>query len=257
MPAWTPTHLRSVVGSTDRSSGVGLGSDLPEADARIGFHLETACRFAREVGGRAPPELAERAGNGLAAAARVAHGRGDVAGEIGFLDRAVALLGGESPEGAGLLPDLVSALIEAGASDRAEALAERAVSVSASLGLVGVHARATIERERMQLSCHPDSFRADGSMIVATRAADTLRSLGDELGLARAAFLMSDLAWLLGDPMASYDNAEVMLTLARRAGSDFDAATALTFGRALALQEAKANVAAAAPTRRLLASLGA
>lgn len=180
-----------------------------------------------------------------------------MAGEIGFLDRAVALLGGESPEGAGLLPDLVSALIEAGASDRAEALAERAVSVSASLGLVGVHARATIERERMQLSCHPDSFRADGSMIVATRAADTLRSLGDELGLARAAFLMSDLAWLLGDPMASYDNAEVMLTLARRAGSDFDAATALTFGRALALQEAKANVAAAAPTRRLLASLGA
>lgn len=144
-----------------------------------------------------------------------------MAGEIGFLDRAVALLGGESPEGAGLLPDLVSALIEAGASDRAEALAERAVSVSASLGLVGVHARATIERERMQLSCHPDSFRADGSMIVATRAADTLRSLGDELGLARAAFLMSDLAWLLGDPMASYDNAEVMLTLARRAGSDF------------------------------------
>ena len=31
-----------------------LGDDVPEADARIGFHLETACRYAREVGGHAP-----------------------------------------------------------------------------------------------------------------------------------------------------------------------------------------------------------
>ena len=81
-----------------------LGGELAEADARIGFHLETACRFAREVGGDAPPALAARAGGRLAAAADAAHGRGDLAGEVGFLNRAVALLGDETPEGAALLP---------------------------------------------------------------------------------------------------------------------------------------------------------
>jgi tetratricopeptide (TPR) repeat protein len=40
---------------------------------------------------------------------------------------------------------------------------------------------------------------------------------------------MSDLAWLIGDPVASYAHASEMLSLARRAGSEFDAATALVF----------------------------
>jgi predicted ATPase len=136
-----------------------VANELPEADARIGFHLESACRFAREIGGRAPPEVEHRAGRRLVAAAHAAHGRGDPAGEIGFLDRAVALLGNESPEAAELLPGLVSALFESGASDRAEALADRAVELSSQLGLERVHARARIEREHIRLSCHPETFR--------------------------------------------------------------------------------------------------
>ena len=206
-----------------------LGADLAEADARIGFHLETACRFAEEIGGRAPPELADRAGQRLTAAAELAHARGDLAGEIGFLDRAVALLGDDGPAGAALLPALVSALFESGASDRAEALADRAVSVTGALGLDRVHARARIEREHIRLSCHPETFRPERSVAIATEAVATMRALGDELGLARAAYLMSDLAWLAGDTVASYAHAEEMLALARRAGSDFDAATALVF----------------------------
>ena len=206
-----------------------LGGELAEADARIGFHLESACRFAREVGGDAPPALAARAGRRLAAAADAAHGRGDLAGEVGFLDRAVALLGDETPEGAALLPSLISALFESGASDRAEALTDRAVAVSAALGLEGVHARACIEREHIRLSCHPETFSPERSVAAVTEAAGTLRALGDELGLARAAYLRSDLSWLIGDPVGSYAHAEEMLILARRAGSDFDAATALVF----------------------------
>jgi hypothetical protein len=56
-----------------------------------------------------------------------------------------------------------------------------------------------------------------------------MRRLGDELGLARAAYLRSDLAWLAGDLEASYRHAGEMLASARGAGSDFDAATALVF----------------------------
>ena len=76
----------------------------------------------------------------------------------------------------------------------------------------------------MRLSRHPDTFDAERSMAVAAEAADSLRALGDELGLARAEFLMCDLTWLLGDPAASFGHAEEMLALARRAGSEFDAA---------------------------------
>ncbi len=209
-----------------------LAGELPEADARIGFHLETACRFEQEVSGAAQPELGVRAGRRLAAAARVARGRGDLPGEIGFLDRAITLLGSDREEGATLLPALaalVSALFETGASHRAEALADRAVTASAALDLPDVHARAMIERERIRLSCHPETFDVAGAIDVAERAAATLLRHGDELGLARTAYLVSDLCWLRGDVRGSYAQAEAMLAHARRAGSRFDAATALTF----------------------------
>jgi DNA-binding SARP family transcriptional activator len=207
----------------------GLGSDLPDADAQIGLHLETACRYEHEIGPGASAELAARAAGRLAAAAQVARGRGDLPGEIGFLDRAVGLLGTEREEGAGLLPALVSALFEAGSSGRAEELADRAVSASASLGLPGVGARAAIERERIRLSGHPESFEVAAAVAVVEDASETLRGLGDDLGLARAAYLMSDLAWLVGDPVESYTQAERMVTHARRVGSGFDVATGLIF----------------------------
>ena len=101
--------------------------------------------------------------------------------------------------------------------------------ISASLGLERVHARAVIERERVRLSCHPETFQAPDSMRVTAEAAATLREVDDELGLARAAFLMSDLAWLMGDPVAGYEYARQMLERAERASSDFEAATAVMF----------------------------
>jgi DNA-binding SARP family transcriptional activator/tetratricopeptide (TPR) repeat protein len=205
-----------------------LATALPEADAKIGFHLETACRLAREIGGRAPPELSVRAGRRLAAAARVAQGRGDLPGQIGFLERAVALLGSDHEEGAELLPAMVSALFEAGSSNRAEGLADLAVSASASLGLPGVHAVAAVERERIRLSLHPETARVEAVSTVAERSASTLRELGDEAGLARAEYLMSDLSWLKGDSVTASVHARRMLDHARRAGNRFDAATAIT-----------------------------
>ena len=159
----------------------------------------------------------------------MARGRGDLPGEIGFLDRAVALLGPDSEPGAELLPALVSALVEAGASARAEALARRALAAAAALGLPRVGAWAAIEQERIRLSRHPEAFDVAAAVVVVERAEATLRALGDELGLARAAYLLADLAWLTGDPVAAYAHAERMLGHARRAASGFDVATALTF----------------------------
>ena len=207
----------------------GLGAELAEADARMGFHLETACRYAREVGDDTASALAARAGARLAAAARSARGRGDLLAEVGFLERAVALSGTDDAHGVALLPALVSALSDAGSSERAEALAERAVSVSARLGLDGVGARSLVERERIRLYLHPERFDVAAARVVVDGADATLRGLGDELGLARSAYLMSDLTWLDGDPVASCAHAERMLGHARRAESGFDIATAVVF----------------------------
>ena len=206
-----------------------LGGDLPDADARIGFHLETACRYEHEIGAGAPAELASRAGRRLEAAARVARGRGDLLGEISFLDRAVAVLGTDRAQGAALLPALVSALSDAGISHRAEELADQAVEATASLGLSRAGARAAVERARIRLYRHPENFDVAAAVAVVGHAADTLREDGDELGQARAAYLMSDLTWLMGDPVTSLADAERMLRHARRAGSGFDVGTALIF----------------------------
>ncbi len=205
------------------------GAEVPEADARIGFHLETACRYAREVEGGESAELALRASTRLAAAARVARSRGDLLGEIGFLDRAVALVGTEARQGVALLPLLASALSEAASSDRAEEIADRAVARSVALDLPEIGAQAAVERERIRFYRYPETFDVGAAERVVEDAVRTLAGLGDELGLARAAYLMSDLAWLRGDPVGSCANAERMLAHARRAGSGFDVATGLVF----------------------------
>ena len=206
-----------------------LGGELPEADARIAFHLESACRYQRGLTGTAAPALLRRAGDRLAAAARVARGRGDLLGEIGFLDRAVVLLGTESEQGAALLPVQLWALCDAGASERAEEVAERAVAATAAHGLAVAGARSAIERERIRLYRHPEYFDAAKAMAAVERASIPLRREHDELGLARAAYLLSDVTWLMGDTIRSDREAERMLGHARRAGSAFDVGTALIF----------------------------
>jgi DNA-binding SARP family transcriptional activator len=202
-------------------------ADSPDVEARIAFHLEAACRYELEVGAGPPAELVTRAGRALAAAAGVARGRGDLAGEIGFLERALALLGTDGADAAALLPALASALVEAGSMIRAEELAELAVTTSAALSLPRMGARAAIERERIRLFAHPESFDVPTAVAIVTRAAPMLR--GDERSLARAAYLMTDLMWLMGDLEGAHEHAVRMLAHAGRAGSGFDVATALTF----------------------------
>ena len=207
----------------------GFGPDLPEADARIGLHLEAACRYECEINGAMPAELAAAAGGRLAAAAEVAGSRGDVPGEIGFLDRALALLGTDRPDGAKLLPTLVAVLIEAGDSARAEVVARQAVATSDALGLPGLQARSAVERERVDLYRHPERFDVPAALAVVAQASGVLRARGDALGRARADYLTADLTWLLGDAVATYAHARRMLAHARRARSGADIASALLF----------------------------
>ena len=212
-----------------------LGTAVPEPDARIGFHLERACRLAREVAkdGEEERRLAVRAGQRLAEAARHAHRRGDLSGEIGFLDRAVGLLGPDEPAAAELLPALGSALTEAGTFDQAADVAERAVELGDRFGLPLVRWRGVIEGERLRLYRHPESVDVGATVATAEAAATALRDLGDDLGLSRASYLMCDLAWTTGRIEASFEHAERAVEYARRAGIGFEVAAALNFVAAL------------------------
>ncbi len=212
-----------------------LGTAVPEPDARIGFHLERAYSLAREVGsdGDEAHDLAVRAGQRLAEAARQAHRRGDLSGQIGFLDRAVELLGPGEPAAAELLPALGSALSEAGTLDQAAEVAERAVELGERLGLPLVRWRAVVEGERLRLYRHPESVDVAATIDVAEAAVAALRELGDDLGLSRASYLMCDLAWTRGHTEASFEHAERAVEYARRAGVGFEVAAALNFIAAL------------------------
>ena len=212
-----------------------LGVAVPEPDARIGFHLERALRLAREVRSDDDEahDLAVRAGQRLAEAARQAHRRGDLSGEIGFLERAVELLGPGEPAAVELLPALGSALSEAGTFDQAAEVAERAVMLGEQLGLPLVRWRAVVESERLRLYRHPESVDVGATIAAAEAAAAALQELDDDLGLSRASYLMCDLAWTTGRIEASFQHAERAVEQARRAGIGFEVAASLNFVAAL------------------------
>ena len=141
---------------------------VPEADARIGTHLEWAHRAAVELG-RAGPEveaLAARAARHLAEAGSRAHLRGDLPSEIAFLSRAAALLDPDDPARAELLPAVAAALFEAGSLDRAAAVADEALAAGERLGLARVRWRAAVERERLHVFRNPEAVDPDASLAV-------------------------------------------------------------------------------------------
>ena len=98
-------------------------ADRPgEHDEFIGYHLEQAVRYRRDLGPTGEHELllARRAADHLASAGRKALARGDGPAAANLLDRAVSLLDSEPAQRDGLLVDLGVALIMAGELARAE-----------------------------------------------------------------------------------------------------------------------------------------
>ncbi len=78
----------------------------PDTAALIGFQLESAHRFARELGINGAEQLAIRARGALAVAAETAHRSGNLPGEVGLLERAIALPGADDRASAALLTAL-------------------------------------------------------------------------------------------------------------------------------------------------------
>jgi DNA-binding SARP family transcriptional activator/tetratricopeptide (TPR) repeat protein len=196
---------------------VDRGGAVPDASARIGTQLERAHRAASEL--RLPASrldaLARGAAERLASAAQDAHRRGDLPSEIAFLERALTLFAPGDDARAELLPALGVALFEAGSLDRAAKVADEALTA----GVDHVRLRGEVERERMRAYRHPESVDPGQSLVVAEMAAAALDALGDDVGVARARYLMCELAWLQGASERGLSSAREALRLARRAGA--------------------------------------
>ena len=216
---------------------IRLADTLPDSDALIGFQLESAYRCLVEIRAERAGELATRARQALAAAARGAHQIGDLPGEIGFLERAIELEANPEAERAELLPALAAALSAAGSFERATTIADEAVRVAETLGPPRLRARAVVERERLRVYQHQATIDVPETIRIVDDALATLNMLGDDLGQSRAHYLRCELAWMDGgDIDRAYASAERMLACARRAGSGFETSEAagyMTWGLAL------------------------
>jgi hypothetical protein len=98
----------------------------------------------------------------------------------------------------GSLAALGAALFEAGSLDRAAAVANETVAAARSTGHEAARWRGEVERVRLFAYRHPESVDPASEFSVAERAASALTALADTVGVARARYLMSELAWLQG-----------------------------------------------------------
>jgi DNA-binding SARP family transcriptional activator len=159
-----------------------LDRDGPGDDALVGYHLEQAASYRRELGEDAD-ELAAAAGERLGEAGMRVWRTNDVIAATRFLGRAIALL----PPGrrrAELLWEQSLALRLQGSPGEADAALTEADRVAQAAHAGDIQARVSAERARVQLYGGETSL--DEAVATFTASIATLRDAGDERGLGRA-----------------------------------------------------------------------
>jgi len=196
------------------------GERASELDEILGYHLEQAFRYRQELGpvGEDALALAVRAGERLGAAGRRAIvARGDLSAAVNLISRSASLLPTDDPLRRELLPELGSALMRTGDFGRAEGVLTEAMEAAAAAGDRRLELRTIIEREFFRTFTHPEGSVAE-IVAVAERAIPLLEELDDDLGLAKAWWLKSEVYVNACQWGARAADLERALEHARRAG---------------------------------------
>ena len=160
---------------------------LTEYEEVVGYHLEQACLFLRQLGvaDAHARELAGAAAARLGTAGRRAFIRSDAPAGVNLVSRAVALLPPEDPQRVELVPNV--RVIQGLGSDFAWAdrVLTEAVEAAATTGDRRLAANALVQRAFLRLFTEAD-VTAEELLETARRAADVFEDLDDNLGLARA-----------------------------------------------------------------------
>lgn len=152
------------------------GADLAGRDEIVGYHLEQAHRFARELG-RRDDDLALRAGRLLRQAGKAALDRNEASSAVSLLSRAESLLAHAPAERVTLLPDLARALQDRGSLPAADEMFAEAIRVADDLGDERARIRAEVGRGRL---AHMLGTAEAGELrVIAERALATFDDDGD------------------------------------------------------------------------------
>jgi class 3 adenylate cyclase/tetratricopeptide (TPR) repeat protein len=190
------------------------GAELVELDEILGYHLEQAARYKRELGQSDPP-LAERAGGNLAAAGRRALWRGDEGAAARLLERALELNRPRRLD-VHLEVDLAEALFNVApqrAAEIAEAAAERAHAAGDETG--EALGRVAAARHRYTFADDP---AYDEMENLARSALPLLEEVEDHAGLVHVWTALGVVAATRGQGEDGALAAEQALVHARLAG---------------------------------------
>jgi class 3 adenylate cyclase/tetratricopeptide (TPR) repeat protein len=157
-----------------------------EPDEVIGYHLEQAHLFRRELGSAGDlTQLGQRAAQRLSSAGQRAFARGDLPAAVGLMRRAVDLLPPLDPDRLALLPHLGEALCDVGELAAAQEVLTDALSAARQAGDRRAEAEASLARAYARSFDDPE--RGLEELREQAEAAIGLYSeLGDAAGLARA-----------------------------------------------------------------------
>ncbi|MGB2953655.1 MAG: adenylate/guanylate cyclase domain-containing protein [Gaiellaceae bacterium] len=193
-------------------------ADLVELDEMLGYHLEQAYRYRRELG-QPGGALAQRAAVKLATAGRRALDRGDMDGASNLLERAAALLEEGDKARIELEVDLGEALLESGRLTEAESLLEETVARAARRGDQLLRARAQVRLASVHIQtrgtqAHAQTRRDLEPLVTLFEGAEDHRGAADTLQL------LGKLATWAQDFEVGSDLHERALWHARRAGDE-------------------------------------
>jgi class 3 adenylate cyclase/tetratricopeptide (TPR) repeat protein len=186
--------------------------DLVEQDELVGYHLEQAVLYRRELG-RDDPELDVHAAKRLTAGGQAAVARGDNRAGAGLLERAAALLAPGSEVRLAALPELAFALHGLGRFNDATPY----IDELAGSGDVRWHAYADILRAWYGAVTGTGSLDEARPSIAA--ATGTFERLSDDFGLARAFFMQGAAEWTSCQAAAAAKAMREALLHAERSGN--------------------------------------
>jgi class 3 adenylate cyclase/tetratricopeptide (TPR) repeat protein len=197
------------------------GQELTELDEVLGYHLEQAARYRRELD-RPDGALEGRAGRLLAVAGSRAALRSDAHGAVNLLRRALTLLPADEDLRPTALLDCVTVLGELGEQEeRLRLIVELERSPDPALRMHG-----RVARLELRLSSEPADAVEEAEAVVEEALA-VFGEAGDDRGAAQAYALAGVANWMRSRAVATEAALERLLMHAERAGARILAGRAL------------------------------
>jgi tetratricopeptide (TPR) repeat protein len=195
------------------------GRDLLELDEILGYHLEQAYIYRRELGatGDAEAALAERGAGYLGSSGHRAYARGDAPAAVRLLRRAAALLSPESTARLRLLPTLGEALTDVGDWDDAATLLSEAATTARQIGDRRSAAEAVVQLVYVDLHTDPGASHAKARAELE-RAIGVFEELDDKAGLSRAIGIAAMIHTWAGESARALEEMERAARLAEESG---------------------------------------